>query len=84
MKTLDKGNKSDKHNVEQKSKKKEFIQYHSMYINFKKKKILFRDASIGNRTMKKSKNELTIRTRIAVTSGGREKIEIDKIDTMNF
>lgn len=55
-----------------------------MYINFKKKKILFRDASIGNRTMKKSKNELTIRTRIAVTSGGREKIEIDKIDTMNF
>lgn len=34
------------------SYKKECIQYHSMYID------LFRDASIGNKLMKKSKNEI--------------------------
>ena len=33
--------------------------------------------------MKKSKNEIIIRTRMVVPSGGRERILMDKIDTIS-
>lgn len=59
------------------SYKKECIQYHSMYTD------LFRDASIGNKLMKESKNEITTRTGMAVPSGGRERILMKKRDTIS-
>ena len=36
-----------------------------------------------NKLMKKSKNEIIIRTRMVVPSGGRERILMDKIDTIS-
>ena len=48
-----------------------------MYID------LFRDASIGNKLMKKSKNEITTRTGMVAPSGGRERILMKKIDTIS-
>lgn len=44
---------------------------------------LFRDASIGNKLMKESKNEITTRTGMAVPSGGRERILMKKRDTIS-
>lgn len=49
---------------------------HTMYIKFKK--LLFRDASIGNKMRKKSKDEITRKT------GGRERIVEDQVATTNF
>lgn len=46
--------------------------------------MLLRNASIGNKTMNKIKNEITVRTKMVITFEGSKRTVIDKIGTINF
>lgn len=56
-----------------------------MYLNIKKGKvILFRDITLHSKTIKYSKDEITLKIWILVISGGSERIVMNKAVTVNF